>query len=118
MNVTKLRALLEAATPGPWARNKQDTRLDYIESDECEVAMDCYRSDAALIVEMRNSLPALLDRLDKLEAVAEANKKLLKHANIVSYEVIDSCEDERVQELNQAIHNSEVALAELEKVGG
>ncbi len=58
----RLRELLAAATPGPW----------WINPDAISSNPTSHRSvhqlspqDAALIAEMRNALPALLDRLDE-----------------------------------------------------
>jgi hypothetical protein len=51
MNPADLRALLAAATPGPW-------KSAYYTN-----------ADAVLIVAAVNALPALLDRLEKLEGL-------------------------------------------------
>ena len=66
MNTIKLRALLKAAGPGPW---KHCTGLwSAFDEKDRWVFHDAGRDNAQLIVEMRNCLPALLDRLDKLES--------------------------------------------------
>lgn len=77
--IGQLRTLGEAATPGPWW-------IEYEAGPESVWAavagtggytasapiIDAYSEDAALIAALRNALPALLDRLDALEAVALA----------------------------------------------
>ena len=67
INVERLRALLEAATAGPWSRRNKTV----IDSEGREVAQ-CWRGpvltspNAALIAETVNALPALLDELERL----------------------------------------------------
>jgi hypothetical protein len=58
MDLAELRRLHESATPGPWSSDDQK-RLR---------AMLLRDADAALIVAMRNALPELLERVERLEA--------------------------------------------------
>ena len=78
-----LRALLAAATPGPWECEYLPApdnfhrltapsvpgafAVAYVES--------CYDMDVSLIAAAVNALPTLLDRLDALEAVAVAARE-------------------------------------------
>ena len=82
MNTEKLRLLLEAATPGPWRIEYQTDVTHYTEEEADQFyreplfrGSNATSKDANLIVEMRNCLPALLDRLDKLEAVVAAAQR-------------------------------------------
>lgn len=88
--IEELQGLLAKATPGPWSTHLVDDTT--IMSPAREVATTCDSSqtdredgydieyeqmeaDAALIVAMRNALPALLDRLEKAEGeLAEARE--------------------------------------------
>src|SRR5262249_3229219 len=73
---SKLRALLAAATPGPWTHHVSGDGV-YVNSGTFGVTFGQYRAgcgeaDAALIVALRNEAEGLLDRLDTLEAEHEA----------------------------------------------
>lgn len=64
----KLRALLEKATPGPWNVRPNDD-AGQVRAGVRVLALTAGEqrmSDAALIVAMRNELPAILDALDAL----------------------------------------------------
>lgn len=87
-DTARLRALYEAATPGPWyvprgkgcrkirgpkkpGRQSQGSDIGYtvgLADDRLDAA------NAMLIAETHNALPALLDEVDALRAVAEAAK--------------------------------------------
>lgn len=73
MNIDNLKALLQAATPGPWW-TESGVGGGYIESPTYTVG-GCGEpfidQDVKLIVAMHAALPALLDRLDKLEAIKD-----------------------------------------------
>ena len=80
--VEKLRELTRAATPGPWVDGAGDIFAEdtlgedgMVRDGECEVA-SCYSrnriEDEALIVAMRNALPALLDVVEAARAVEES----------------------------------------------
>jgi hypothetical protein len=69
-----MRALLAAATPGPWvacdnwvARLRDIVHIDP-EGREVTVACGLYPADAALIVAVRAELPRLLDEIERLRA--------------------------------------------------
>lgn len=84
--IARLRQLEAAATPGPWEVSiireflKAGENADIVSNlplpDEFEYPD---RSDAKFIAEMRNALPQLLDRLEKLEAVADAHKAFVAY---------------------------------------
>jgi hypothetical protein len=95
----RLRALLDAATPGPWTADDTSdwTNETYGDDEEKPAASGWFRNcgvgqvdagdystltfaDATLIAEGINALPALLTRLEALEAVAEA----ARHARAVA----------------------------------
>jgi hypothetical protein len=79
----ELRALAEAATPGPWEIDweENDGPESYPIGFRAEDAVghdvgnfDGSEADAALIVAACNALPALLDRLDKAEAALSVER--------------------------------------------
>lgn len=80
----RLRELEAAATPGPWqaveygvhTERKAIAGRGFGPVDDFYQGVYCDQPDADLIAEMRNALPALLDRLEKLEAVVETVKHL------------------------------------------
>lgn len=74
IGIDRLRALANAATPGPWEGSNGDLWSDthgFLSRDELENA------DAAFIAAMRNALPELLGALEKSadeqDALAEDN---------------------------------------------
>lgn len=79
--IERIRELEAAATPGEWRYRDMDETI--VDSNE-QVLFPCWANrmlrevgdyaDVMLVPEMRNALPRLLDRLEKLEAVAEAAK--------------------------------------------
>lgn len=117
--IKHLRALEAAATPGPWEMGSYDGRAvihgPSIEQPVCpnsdidfevvgeneEIGEYGYvhdirppfrkKIDAKLCAEMRNALPALLDRLERLEAVAEAAGSL----PALKYDDVDMTTEER-----------------------
>jgi hypothetical protein len=77
--IARLRELEAAATPGPWTTYHDWEAYGIRAGLQTTVLQQTayYPSapgweDTQLIAEMRNALPALLDRLEKLEAVVEA----------------------------------------------
>lgn len=74
--IERLKQLEAAATPGPWLETKLaggfavNRYIRWFPTGEDQFYNG--EPDAALIAEMRNALPQLLDRLEKLEAVADA----------------------------------------------
>lgn len=89
--IEELRALLAKATPGPWRLHLVDDTT--IISPAGEVATTCDSSqteredgynieyeqmeaDAALIVAMRNAMPALLDAASRIRALSAENEAL------------------------------------------
>lgn len=73
MNSADLRRLLAEATPGPWDVMGPRARHWYwigagVEDDPAD---DLSLADAKLITATVNALPALLDRMEKLEKVAD-----------------------------------------------
>ena len=71
--MTDLRKLLDDATPRPWAHDGVGN-VDSVKSDQLNGGFhvcECYGTDnpenAELITEAVNQLPALLDRIEKLE---------------------------------------------------
>ena len=84
--IERLRQLEAAATPGEW----RPFRAEYWNGAQYVYQGAGPRqwgepgtanADADLIAEMRNALPQLLDRLERLEAVVEAAK-----ARVVDYD--------------------------------
>ena len=73
MTTTELRALMAAATPGPWAVDKLHPYwiLDGENSDWSIADID-KREDAALIVALVNSAEALLCKADKYDELLYA----------------------------------------------
>ena len=105
MNTSKLRELSEQATPGPWGG---DYKCSMLNLDTGQDVAEFYGSkDALFVEEMRNSLPALLDRLDKLEAVAGAAQNLQIHIKH---------DDVGYDDFEAAVETMDAALAALEKV--
>ena len=84
--IEELRGLLAKATPGPWEVDYLDKNGQrVIRQEHIEIATFWHHSvgsiekemeaNAALVVAMRNALPALLDRLEKAEGeLAEARE--------------------------------------------
>ncbi len=78
IDYAELRRLEQAATPGPWSAEScgNDACWCQVISDGTDVgvapsgAID--RCNAGFIAAARNALPAILDRLEKLEVAAEA----------------------------------------------
>ena len=104
----RLKELEAKATPGPWEAPEHLPTWIYGEQDGktihvadirgwgCmtgkgsgalgwseERADEKQRANAALIVEVRNALPALLDRLEALEAVAEAARRYTRCLSVI-----------------------------------
>jgi hypothetical protein len=83
IDVEKLRASEEAATPGPWDMNYNGSYEIYqaghgpSESRDKTVmrwtddGLPIRAKDAVLILTMRNSLPAILDELEALRAIVK-----------------------------------------------
>lgn len=66
-----LRALTAAATPGPWNADGLTLRPGTIwDTKGDDIARAWSQADANLIVAAVNALPALLDEIDRLRAVA------------------------------------------------
>lgn len=75
-DIKNLRALLAAATPGPWDVETQTENLSMlwggaIRYDE-HVCSELSEQDASLIAAAVNALPALLDEVEALWRVADA----------------------------------------------
>jgi hypothetical protein len=74
MTPAELRALVEAATKGPWVQPYDDGDIEAYANDGgwsgtvCSIEKPLSSNDAALIVAAVNSLPDLLDRIEELEA--------------------------------------------------
>jgi hypothetical protein len=97
-DLTELRRLHEAATPGPWAWEMTGDKDNswgvgiIVDDDEnlitgrnepgenllvesvCEAGADGNPADAELIVAMRNALPGLLAEVERLRAAAPASE--------------------------------------------
>jgi hypothetical protein len=82
VDISKLRALLEAATPRPWRHEPsaaENNRAAYVEGVngrnvastdtfyDCSI-LDMSNADAALICAAVNALPGLLDEVERLRA--------------------------------------------------
>lgn len=74
VDIEKLRALLAAATPGPW-KCMQDGTAAWIDQGNVKKAVwlgiargDQNRRDANLIAAAVNALPELLDKVERLRA--------------------------------------------------
>ena len=102
-DLSALRALAEAATPGPW-RSEQFGRTPPlifadVASDAGDIACDLSLDDAALIVALRNAAPSLLAHVaaqaERIEALEGALKGLLADAGRFHYaparHPVDSC---------------------------
>ena len=81
LNIAELRELYKKATTGPWTTlNSAPNRFWVIDGENSHVAVTgCNEygiSNAALIVAAVNALPALLDRIEKLEAIEKAAEKV------------------------------------------
>jgi hypothetical protein len=69
-----MRALLAAATPGPWVACDDDLpglfAVVHVDPEGREVIVACgfYQADADLIVAARTELPGLLDEIERLRA--------------------------------------------------
>ncbi len=95
IDLNELRRLEKAATPGPWDTSACIFPLynDYEQSPDKTwrsagpVVVDGIQAgyDMKFIVALRNALPALLDRLEKLEAVAEAARSVLSEDEARGY---------------------------------
>jgi len=80
LNTDHLRALLAAATPGPWMAGEGDpesilSTVNWHCLAQANDALPNMRDNAALIVALRNTAPALLaevERLGKFEAMVKA----------------------------------------------
>ena len=78
-NLAELRALLEAATPGPWEYGEAGSAFAFCgpEGDRVMSASDHWstnppsEADAALIVAMHAALPDLLTAVELLRAIVE-----------------------------------------------
>ena len=74
----ELRALLAAATPGPWVQHYgfnnagMPTAFFVIPAHNDGATVEMLADDAALIVALRNAAPALLDERDALRAQVAA----------------------------------------------
>lgn len=71
--VARLRELMAKATPGPWSTDAERPRLvndgdGYFDEMGGGVPYDLGPDDAEFTVEAVNALPAILDRLETLEA--------------------------------------------------
>lgn len=86
--IKRLRELEAAATAGPWAGVPR-CGYGYVTSEYSQIA-EMYGNggytNAQLVAEMRNALLDLLDRQEKLEAVAEAAKTLWDFTPTLIYE--------------------------------
>lgn len=82
--IAELRKLEAEATKEPWSTYDPGQLSGYVAVNSgppfhdtpAECAGDNPYHDAALIVAMRNALPRILERMEKLERVAEAATKL------------------------------------------
>ena len=98
-DIARLRELLAKATPGPWV-SESDLGGDYLYSNETrrvilgeDYSSTCLPSKEtyALIVEAVNALPAILDRLEKLERfVADVDSGKIACDNFVNCGVEDA----------------------------
>ena len=79
-----LRALAEAATPGPWERGDWHiwSKADGVSREVCGMGGWEHRDDGAFIAAARAAVPALLDALDAAEAERD-------EARAVASELID-----------------------------
>ena len=82
IDVKSLRALLAEATPGPWAATQLESGARFLtDSDELLIADVTRARDLDLIAAMHATLPALLDRLEKLEV--ENSELTEKYSNVI-----------------------------------
>lgn len=82
--ITNLRDLMRAATPGPWVLEDKE-RSNLVSNGEVWVEAVVARNyqeinDAALIVAVVNALPGLLDEVERLRADAARLDHIEKHA--------------------------------------
>lgn len=106
--IERLRELLQKATPGPWRVVGRDFCLKGFPQVEMNTPDGHYfpvnfAEDADLIVETRNSLPSLLDRLEQAEArVQELEKGASVRASLMAEYYVERMKlQARVQELEQ-----------------
>lgn len=95
----QLRALADAATPGPWAHadygdpNPEHWPVGLIEDDDgdevwkCDTALAMSEPDAKFIAAARTATPHYLDQLDQADARIEAVIEL--HKPVMTYRLID-----------------------------
>jgi predicted RNA-binding Zn-ribbon protein involved in translation (DUF1610 family) len=90
--ITRARALLAAATPGPWISGRADTCYNVrSESEQCDVTMPCAglsMADAALIAAAPELIAALCDE-------AEASARLAKEAEAQAAEMRAAIDEAR-----------------------
>lgn len=86
VDIEKLRALLAAATPGPW-KCMQDGTAAWIDQGNVKKAVwlgiargDQNRRDANLIAAAVNALPELLDKVERLRAEVEIERRRAEQA--------------------------------------
>lgn len=103
MTLDEIRALCEAATPGPWCATQVDPATIYTPTIQtkdgglltCMMDYGGNREDARLIAAARTLLPALLD-------VAEAAARLSDNINEFDT-VTDNCFIERIDDALAAL---------------
>lgn len=68
IDIAKLRALCDAATPGPWVNGEDELAES---PDGFYFTWEGRDSDAALIAASRTAVPSLLDEVERLRACVE-----------------------------------------------
>jgi hypothetical protein len=109
-DILRLRALLDAATPGPWY---WDEWMDGIRSRNRYIATGgsgrTPNPDDILIIESHAALPALLDELESLRAVAEAAQMSIRGIDGLEVDEMDAVS--LVMAISHILDHTRAALA-------
>jgi hypothetical protein len=75
IDIKQLRALLAAATPGPWSEGVHgNANVVHFDGDDIRAVAEADASNAALICAAVNALPELLDEVEWLRVALESDK--------------------------------------------
>ena len=107
----RLRALADAATPGPWEADLSDPSPAWAAvttPDRC-IAEHLTREDAQLVAAARAAVPALLDALDAAEAERDHARSIAVSAGAAAQQTITELEAER-DHLDAQLSSNSLAL--------
>ena len=119
LNIPELRALVAAATPGPWAYEDDGTIGGiFVRPPAGRPHRHDSAADAAFIAASRSAIPALLDRVEALGAA-------LREALAIAHSTGDFCADlagcgklacHRLEELQQVLEGEPGLLTPLHRL--